>query len=54
MTNRKTRSGRPAYEPARRATMVFDTEMRVADDHRGDFVRMICDADPKAPDPRKA
>jgi para-nitrobenzyl esterase len=44
----------PAYEPARRATLVFDTEMRVVDDYRGTFVRMICDADPQAPDPRKA
>lgn len=44
----------PAYEPSRRPTMVFDTEMRVVDDYRGEFVRMVCDADPKAPDPRKA
>jgi len=44
----------PAYEPGRRATMVFDTQMRVVDDYRGEFVRMVCDADPRAPDPRKA
>jgi para-nitrobenzyl esterase len=44
----------PAYEPGRRATMVFNTEMRVVDDYRGGFVRMVCDADPRAPDPRKA
>jgi para-nitrobenzyl esterase len=44
----------PAYEPRRRATMVFDTEMKVVDDYRGDFVRMIADAVPGTPDPRKA
>ena len=44
----------PAYEPNRRATMVFDREMRVVDDYRGDFVRMIADAAPASPDPRKA
>jgi para-nitrobenzyl esterase len=44
----------PAYEPGRRATMVFDTQMRVVDDYRGEFVRMIADALPTAPDPRKA
>lgn len=31
----------PAYESGRRATMVFDTNMRVIDDYRGDFVRLI-------------
>jgi len=44
----------PAYEARRRATMVFDSEMRLADDYRGDFVRMIADAVPATPDPRKA
>jgi para-nitrobenzyl esterase len=44
----------PAYEPDRRATMVFDRDMRVADDYRGAFVRMLADADPAVPDPRKA
>jgi para-nitrobenzyl esterase len=44
----------PAYEPTRRATMVFDATMRVVDDHRGTFVRMIADAVPGTPDPRKA
>jgi hypothetical protein len=27
--------------PPSRATMIFDTDMRVADDYRGEFVRMI-------------
>jgi para-nitrobenzyl esterase len=44
----------PAYEKGRRATMVFNTEMKVVDDYRGDFVRMIADAVPTTPDPRKA
>jgi para-nitrobenzyl esterase len=44
----------PAYDAKRRATMVFDTDMRVVDDYRGDFVRMIADAAPGTPDPRKA
>jgi para-nitrobenzyl esterase len=44
----------PAYDARRRATMVFDTEMKVVDDYRGDFVRMIADAVPGTPDPRKA
>jgi len=44
----------PAYEARRRATMVFDSDMRLADDYRGDFVRMIADAVPATPDPRKA
>jgi para-nitrobenzyl esterase len=43
----------PAYDPQRRATMVFDTEMRVVDDYRGDFVRMIADAVPATPAPRR-
>jgi len=34
----------PAYTEPRRATMVFDTEMRVIDDYRGDFVRLIAGA----------
>jgi para-nitrobenzyl esterase len=44
----------PAYDARRRATMVFDNEMKVVDDYRGDFVRMIADAVPTTPDPRKA
>jgi para-nitrobenzyl esterase len=44
----------PAYDGRRRATMVFDKDMRVADDYRGEFVRMIADAVPGTPDPRKA
>jgi para-nitrobenzyl esterase len=43
----------PAYDPQRRATMVFDTEMRVVDDYRGDYVRMIADAVPTTPAPRR-
>ena len=30
----------PAYDARHRATMIFDADMRVADDYRGDFVRM--------------
>jgi para-nitrobenzyl esterase len=41
----------PAYEPGRRATMVFDREMAVVDDYRGPFVRMIADAVPGTPSP---
>jgi len=41
----------PAYEPKRRATLVFDTEMRVVDDYRGRFVRMIAEAVPATPSP---
>jgi para-nitrobenzyl esterase len=44
----------PAYESGKRATMVFNTDMKVVDDYRGDFVRMIADAVPTTPDPRKA
>ncbi|MBS0362080.1 MAG: carboxylesterase/lipase family protein [Proteobacteria bacterium] len=44
----------PAYEPAKRATMVFNNDMRVVDDYRGDMVRMLADAAPGTPDPRKA
>jgi para-nitrobenzyl esterase len=44
----------PAYEPTKRATMVFNNDMKVIDDYRGDFVRMIADAAPGTPDPRKA
>jgi para-nitrobenzyl esterase len=44
----------PAYEPGRRATLVFDVNMRVVDDYRGEFVRMLADASPTVPDPRKA
>jgi para-nitrobenzyl esterase len=43
----------PAYEPRRRATMVFDREMRVVNDYRGDLVRLIADAVPGTPDPRR-
>ena len=31
----------PSYEAKTRATMVFDTAMRVENDYRGDFVRML-------------
>jgi para-nitrobenzyl esterase len=41
----------PPYEPGRRATMVFDREMRVVDDYRGGFVRMIAEAVPTTPAP---
>jgi hypothetical protein len=34
--------------------MVFDAEMRVVDDYRGDFVRMIAEAVPATPAPRRA
>jgi para-nitrobenzyl esterase len=44
----------PAYEPKRRATMVFDTDMRVVDDYRGPFVRMIAEAVPGTPAPARA
>ncbi|THD66201.1 carboxylesterase family protein [Phenylobacterium sp.] len=44
----------PAYEKGHRATMVFNTEMKVVDDYRGDFVRTIADAVPGTPDPRTA
>jgi para-nitrobenzyl esterase len=44
----------PAYEKGKRATMVFNNDMKVVDDYRGDFVRMIADAAPNVPDPRKA
>ena len=44
----------PAYEAGKRATMVFDNEMKVENDYRGDFVRMIADAVAGTPDPRKA
>jgi hypothetical protein len=30
---------------------VFDVDMRVADDYRGEFVRMIADAAPSTPRP---
>src|SRR5579859_1960145 len=44
----------PAYEAGKRATMVFNNDMKVVDDYRGDMVRMIADAVPTTPDPRKA
>ena len=31
----------PAYDGARKATMIFDTRMKVVDDYRGTFVRML-------------
>jgi para-nitrobenzyl esterase len=34
----------PAYDAVHRATMVFDVDMRVADDYRGEYVRMIAEA----------
>jgi para-nitrobenzyl esterase len=34
----------PAYDARRRATMIYDVDMRVADDYRGDFVRMLAGA----------
>ncbi len=36
----------PAYDASRRATMVFDEQMKVIDDYRGDFVRLIGDTGP--------
>jgi para-nitrobenzyl esterase len=44
----------PAYEAGKRATMVFNNDMRVVDDYRGDFVRLLADASSNVPDPRKA
>jgi len=44
----------PAYEARRRATLTFDKEMKVVDDYRGEFVRMIADAVPSTPAPHKA
>jgi len=44
----------PAYDPRRRATMVFDKDMKVVDDYRGEFVRMIADAVPSTPAPKRA
>ena len=38
----------PAYDPSRRATMVFDVNMRVIDDYRGEFVRLIGETGPAA------
>jgi para-nitrobenzyl esterase len=34
----------PAYEARNRATMVFDSNMRVVNDYRGDMVKMIAEA----------
>lgn len=31
----------PPYSASRRATMIFDAEMRVVDDYRGDFARLV-------------
>lgn len=42
----------PTYDAKRRATMVFDVDMRVADDYRGDYVRMIAEAAPATPRPQ--
>jgi para-nitrobenzyl esterase len=36
----------PAYESKQRATMVFDSPMRVEPDHRGSFVRLIGETGP--------
>jgi para-nitrobenzyl esterase len=36
----------PPYDAERRATMIFDNEMRVVDDYRGDFVRLIGESGP--------
>jgi len=44
----------PAYDARRRATMRFDVDMKVTDDYRGDFVRMIAAAVPNTPAPRRA
>ena len=44
----------PAYDARRRATMVFNTDMQVIDDYRGDFVRMIAEAVPGTPAPSRA
>ena len=44
----------PAYEAKHRATMVFDTDTRVVDDYRGEFVRRIAEAVPSTPAPRRA
>ncbi|MFL5296035.1 MAG: carboxylesterase/lipase family protein [Phenylobacterium sp.] len=44
----------PAYDARRRATMVFDADMKVVDDYRGEYVRMIADAVPGTPAPRRA
>jgi para-nitrobenzyl esterase len=38
----------PAYDSRDRATMIFDTNMRVANDYRGSFVRMIGETGPTA------
>jgi hypothetical protein len=34
--------------------MVFNNDMKAVDDYRGDFVRLLADASPNVPDPRKA
>lgn len=44
----------PAYDARNRATMVFDTNMRVVNDYRGDMVRMIAEAVPATPRPGRA
>jgi para-nitrobenzyl esterase len=38
----------PAYDARNRATMIFDKEMRVVNDYRGDFVRLIGETGPSA------
>jgi para-nitrobenzyl esterase len=38
----------PGYDLQRRATLIFDSEMRVVDDYRGDLVRMVCETVPAA------
>ncbi len=44
----------PAYDAKRRATMRFDVDMKVTDDYRGEYIRMIADAVPSTPAPRRA
>jgi para-nitrobenzyl esterase len=44
----------PAYDARRRATMRFDVDMQVTDDYRGQYVRMIAEAVPSTPAPRRA
>ncbi len=41
----------PKYEATNRATMVFDKQMRVENNYRGDMVKMIAQASPTAPRP---
>lgn len=43
-----------ACDAGRRATMMFDKDMKVADDYRGESVRMIADAVPGTSAPGRA